>query len=418
MKKLFILVLVAMIIAGVVSAAETSQLATVANLSRTNDTMRAYVNNAIAGVSAGSTDVTWNTSYFQRAGGLPIIGTFNLSNTSINWLVTGINGDSAANKSYVDTMSHDHGWNASYSTIANMSSNNATLYLITVSNISATNNSMKAYVDNAIAGVGGGGSGDTSKFLFTNGTRIMQGNLDMGNYTIINATEFRPFNRTRAVVIESDFYDASTDAIPGLLGVVISSGTVNANLTTAAHPGVINLRDSTTAAGGYRFGCSGSQLIGGKEVFDVVFQANSGITHRQRNISARMGWSDSTAGATMPTDGIWLNLTNKTTSWLIEGSTANNGARTVTGTSYGIANYTWYRGVIQVNDAATSVSYKLYSDDGALVWSDTTTSNIPTATNRDTSPCIIVAESTTTAAADILLLDYVKWDTNRTLARG
>jgi hypothetical protein len=302
------------------------------------------------------------TQYAFLNGTRPFTGTINLTNTTIRWLMTGSTGDSAANKSYVDT---------------------------------------------AVAGAGGGG-----------GSSTVTKNLDMMNFTIVNATEYRPFNRTRAVVIESDFYDASTDAIPGLLGVVISSGTVNANLTTAAHPGVINLRDSTTAAGGYRFGCSGSQLIGGKEVFDVVFQANSGITHRQRNISARMGWSDSTAGATMPTDGIWLNLTNKTTSWLIEGSTANNGARTVTGTSYGIANYTWYRGVIQVNDAATSVSYKLYSDDGALVWSDTTTSNIPTATNRDTSPCIIVAESTTTAAADILLLDYVKWDTNRSLVRG
>jgi hypothetical protein len=274
---------------------------------------------------------------------------------------------------------------------------------------------MKAYVDAAIAGVGGG-SGDTSGFLFTNGTRVMNGNLNMGGNTIINATEYRPFNRTRAVVIESDFFDGSTDAIPGLLGAAISSGTVAGVATTANHPGVIYMRDSTTAAGGYRFGCAGTQLIAGKEVFDVIFQTNGVRTAE----STKFGWGDATAAATLPTDGIWFNITKTAgvATNRLYGNTSSNSARSGTRTYYDLTTSTWYRGIIQVNDAASLVTYSVYSDAGALLWTDTVSTNIPTGAGRDTSPCIIVAESSTDAAADILRLDYVKWDTNRTLTRG
>jgi hypothetical protein len=422
-----------------------------------NDLLTLYGGNSIAGGTGGIISLYGKDTVAARAvevavgdGGVGnklavgwVAGEYpvmTLNNNTIIHLVTGLNGGSAVNKSYVDwnlsvTNSTQYSiqvqnisWsNASMkayvdsvagtgaATTWNLSVTNSTQYSIQVQNISWSNASMKAYVDAAIAGVGGG-SGDTSGFLFTNGTRVMNGNLNMGGNTIINATEYRPFNRTRAVVIESDFFDGSTDAIPGLLGAAISSGTVAGVATTANHPGVIYMRDSTTAAGGYRFGCAGTQLIAGKEVFDVIFQTNGVRTAE----STKFGWGDATAAATLPTDGIWFNITKTAgvATNRLYGNTSSNSARSGTRTYYDLTTSTWYRGIIQVNDAASLVTYSVYSDAGALLWTDTVSTNIPTGAGRDTSPCIIVAESSTDAAADILRLDYVKWDTNRTLTRG
>ena len=214
-------------------------------------------------------------------------------------------------------------------------------------------------------------------------------------------------------IIESEFYDASTGSVPGLLGVAISSGTTAAVATDANHPGVIYLRDSTTAAGGYRFGCSGSQLIAGGEYYEVIFQSvGTRVTQH-----ARLGWSDSTAGATLPTDGVFFNITRNTAGVTnFTGNTASNNARSQTRTAYSMAASTWYRGTITVNQTPDKVEYRLYDASNALLWADNTTANIPTGAGRDTSPCIIAAESTTDAAANILILDYARWEINRTIS--
>ena len=70
-----------------------------------------------------------------------------------------------------------------------------------------------------------------------------------------------------------------------------------------------------------------------------------------------------------------------------------------------------------MNAAGTLVTYTIYNEAGVQQWTDTVATNIPTGAGRDTSPCLIVAEGTTDAAADILRLDYVRWGTTRTLVR-
>jgi len=101
----------------------------------------------------------------------------------------------------------------------------------------------------------------------------------------------------------------------------------------------------------------------------------------------------------------------------LRGATSSNSVRSYTGTSYTPTTATWYRGTIIVNTAGTLVTYTIYDGAGTSQWTDTVATNIPTGAGRDTSPCIIVAESTTDAAANILVMDYVNWGSTRTLVR-
>lgn len=221
------------------------------------------------------------------------------------------------------------------------------------------------------------------------------------------------YTANTTTLILSDFYDPTTGAIPGFLGAAISSGTVAAVATTNVHPGVIALKDSTTAAGGYRFGCAGTQLIGGGETFEVIFQP-VGVRATQ---TAKLGWSDSAAAATLPVDGIFFNISSNGAAITLRGNTSANSVRSGTLTTFAPTTATWYRGTIVVNTNATLITYTIYNEGGVQQWTDTVSTNIPTTAGRDTSPCITVAESTTDAAADILRMDYVRWGITRTLKR-
>ena len=201
---------------------------------------------------------------------------------------------------------------------------------------------------------------------------------------------------------------ASRICITGSAAAMVTVNTIN-------HPGVVSLSDSTTAAGGYKYGCvaTGSQLIGGGETFEVVFKPN-GVRTTQ---GFQMGWSDTAAANTQPVDGVYFNITGNAGALVLRGNTSANSVRSGTLTTYAPASGTWYRGTITVNDAATLVTYTIYNEAGASLWTDTVATNIPTAASRDTSPCIIVAESTSDVAAIIVNLDYVRWGTTRTLVR-
>jgi len=314
--------------------------------------------------------------------------------------------------------------------------------------VDVANASMQAYVDAHPAitdhGLLSNLSGDGHpQYILTAGTRAFTGMQSMGGFNLtdlldpvapqdaatksyvdaipiynasyITSTYNATYdgNPTQTTRVFSEFYDPSTNAIPGFLGAAISSGTVGAAATTANHPGVIYMRDSTTAAGGYRYGCTGTQLIGGGETFEVVFQP-VGVRTTQ---GAKIGWADTTAANTLPVDGIWFNISGTGAAITLRGATSSNSVRSYTGTSYTPTTATWYRGTIIVNTAGTLVTYTIYDGAGTSQWTDTVATNIPTGAGRDTSPCIIVAESTTDAAANILVMDYVNWGSTRTLVR-
>jgi hypothetical protein len=73
--------------------------------------------------------------------------------------------------------------------------------------------------------------------------------------------------------------------------------------------------------------------------------------------------------------------------------------------------------VIQLNSNATSVAYRIYSATGALLWTDSLTTNIPTGAGRFTQVVAIATESAG-ATQSILALDMMAFTVLSDLPRG
>jgi hypothetical protein len=341
-------------------------------------------------------DLGWNTTYAILATGRPFTGKQNFGAINISGVGEPFVSTDATTKNYVDAVNT--------SMLNNVSANFATKTYVDAVNTSMLNNVSNNFAQLVggkipTAKLGGAG-GDATTYL-------------RGDQTWASPAGGSDPTAKTTTLIYSDFYDPGVNALPGLTGLAISSGTVAVVATTANHPGVIYMRDSTTAAGGYKYGCVATQLIGGGETFEVIFQP-VGIRATQH---AKIGWADTAAAATQPVDGVFFNVTGTGAAISIVGNTSSNSVRSGTATSFAPTTATWYRGTITVNAGATLVTYAIYNEAGALQWTDTVSTNIPTGAGRDTAPCIIVSELTTDAAADILRLDYVRWGTTRSLTR-
>ena len=378
--------------------------------------------------------------YILTAGTRAFTGKQSLGGFNLTDLLDPVALQDAATKNYVDLV------NASQTAYTNVAISLANTSMKNY--VDAANASMKSYVDTKAVsdhGLLSNLTGDGHpQYILTAGTRAFTGKQSLGGFNltdllnpvapqdaatksyvdaipIYNASYWTGtnYNATYAATagttkLSSDFYDSGvTTAVPGLTGAAISAGTSAVVATTANHPGVLYMRDSTTANGGYRYGCTGTQLIGGGETFEVVFQP-VGVRSTQ---GAQLGWSDTAAANTLPVDGVWFNISGTGAAITLKGAASSNSGRTYTGSTYAPTTATWYRGTIAVNAAGTLVTYTLYDANSVSQWTDTVATNIPTGAGRDTSPCIIVAESTIDAAANILVMDYVNWGSTRTLVR-
>jgi hypothetical protein len=219
---------------------------------------------------------------------------------------------------------------------------------------------------------------------------------------------------SRMVLIESDLHNVNaSSACQGLLGAALSSGTAAAATGDANHPGVITMSDSTTANGGYRFMTDTSAfLIAGGEEYNFIIYSN-GVRSGQ---SFRLGFMDSTAIQTQPTDGVWFQSTSNGSTTTLLGRCKNNAGPSDTGTAYTLTANTWYRCRCVINSNATLVTFTIYNNTGQ-VWQQTVSSNIPTAAGRETGFGIICGETSTDAAAVIVGWDYVKLEIVRSINR-
>lgn len=208
-------------------------------------------------------------------------------------------------------------------------------------------------------------------------------------------------NITRMYTWETELLTASASVLDPFLGTAISSGALTAVTGSNLHPGQAALRDSTTANGGYRiFTDITSFVINGSESAVFVFQHNTAVATSHY----RMGFQDSTT-VTLPTDGcfFWVNQT------LLNGRCRSNNVESNTSSSYTMSGTTtWFYGTLVVNSAGTSVNFTLYDENKTTqLWSDTVASNIPSTTARATGFGILATESSTSAAANIVTLDYM-----------
>lgn len=214
----------------------------------------------------------------------------------------------------------------------------------------------------------------------------------------------------RLVLVESDFLTNTTAHAGVMTGTALSSGAAQASsFTNANHPGAITLRDSTTADGGYRLITATSALIpAGGEVAVMIFQLHSARTTQ----TIRWGFHDS-SDQTAPTLGAYLEMVGNGTSVVITGKTRNGGTTSSTGTTYTAALSTWFSAKVEMT-STSSATFTVYSEAGAVLWTQTLTTNNPT-TNLGYG--IVATESTTDAATNMISVDYHRMEINRPLTR-
>lgn len=190
---------------------------------------------------------------------------------------------------------------------------------------------------------------------------------------------------------------------------LISSGTQAKVAGTASHPGILRLSSSATAnSGAYvRTAVESFTLSGGGAFSEFVF-----LIGTLTNTTIRMGFLD-TGTSTDATDGAYLEIP---ATGAAVGKTANNSTRTTSATIATLSTATWYRGRIIVNFDASAVWFGIYSETGTLLGSVTNTTNIPTASGRETGHGVVATNAGTTAVS-LIELDYMSVGILRPLTR-
>lgn len=195
---------------------------------------------------------------------------------------------------------------------------------------------------------------------------------------------------------ENDFH---TTTYHPWVAAAINSGTAATQTGSALHPGIIRLLSSTTPDSGYAIRVSTvCMLMAGSEETDFWFrpQTLAGTT-------IRAGFLDATA-ITPPLDGCYTYMDPVTAK--LTGRTMTNSASSTTPTDYQLVTNTWYMTRVRVNADASRVDFYLYDEAGTLLWTDYLTTNIPTATGRETGHGVLATNSGTTAVA---LIDLDKF---------
>jgi hypothetical protein len=250
-------------------------------------------------------------------------------------------------------------------------------------------------------------SGGSASWGGITGTLSAQTDLQ----TALNGKADNPTRKT-ALILETDCYGstAGTSFAP-FLGASQSGG-IAMVASELNHLGIVALRDSTTANGGYRIMTDVvSILIGGGERHISTWQ----IRNARAGIRIHIGFFDSTTNGD-PTDCVCLiGTADGTTITLTPRARANNTAQNLAAFTPTID--TWYTSDITVNSAATEAIIRIFTDDGTEVFTSDALTNIPTTAGRQTGSGVSAFESSNDSAADILWLDYMRLEINRTLVR-
>jgi len=276
---------------------------------------------------------------------------------------------------------------------------------IAISN--GTGNSLKDDASLTYDGLGGVGATTFNGVALTtagDGTGVLRDDGTYGNPLV---------TRKNALVIEADFYTDTSPYSPSFIGAAISGGTDNIIAGEANHPGIIDLRDGTTANGGWNASTAANAfLIAGGEKAVVTFQ----IRNARATANGWIGFKDNSTNA-QPVDGAYVYFIGNGTTVTMDARTRSNSTETINGTTWAPTLNTWYTLVITVNAGGTQVDYEVFNDAGTSQWSVNNVANIPTGAGRQTGFGIQANESTTDAAAAIMYVDYARMEINRVLTR-
>ena len=185
----------------------------------------------------------------------------------------------------------------------------------------------------------------------------------------------------------------------------IAGGNTSSVNAEADHPGIIYIISSTSADSGSRviIGPNALLLSGSESANFIIRPMTLALT------TIRLGIHNATSSGDA-VDGCYLEILAGVTS----GKTANNSARSTTGTNHLLTTNTWYRLRVILNSDATRVDFYIFAVDGTQLWTDFLATNIPTA--RPTGHGIVATNSGTTALT-LVHLDYMNIRIARTLVR-
>ena len=218
----------------------------------------------------------------------------------------------------------------------------------------------------------------------------------------------------RAVLIESDFYTATAYAVPGIVGAAISSGTVSGASVDGKHPGTVILKDSTTANGGYQYMTELYAFLLNTTNTDYIVHYEATLIFKMTTVTAttilRFGFFNSANVGETPTYGYYMET-------VCNGSTFNckllcynsSFINSVDGIVNLSAN-TWYRAVLTIGRDSLGIYAKLIIyDESGVVLTSTGLYQLP----QLSAVCgfgVQAGETTTSATANLVYLDYIKLD--------
>lgn len=210
--------------------------------------------------------------------------------------------------------------------------------------------------------------------------------------------------RQSARVISSDFIGTVAAANTPFTFAAYNAGTQSTTTyLNGTNPGVVRIASSSTPNSGGVLSTNtlptGNILPAIGQQMDFVFRTPNTIIGVGSTI--RAGFILATNTATDATHGFYIEIVDNQ----LYGKTAASSSRSQTATSYSISNGGIWFHMRVLYKAADLIEYSLYNMAGALLWSDTLTTNIPTSLFG----CSILAFSSAsnTSNTEMVNMDYV-----------
>jgi len=206
--------------------------------------------------------------------------------------------------------------------------------------------------------------------------------------------------------------DLVTNTYHPWLAAAIGGGAIGAYAGDANHPGVRYVESSATPnSGAYMLFANIALLLAGKESTDLII-----FPRTLAGTTIRFGYLDTTTSSDA-VDGAYIEMAQVGgVDGTIVGKTASNSTRSTTGTSYLLVTNTWYRMRVTIDPTAARVDFFLFSEAGALLWTNNLTTNIPTAAGRETGHGVILTNSGSSVVS-LANLDFMDNYIGRVLIR-
>ncbi len=203
------------------------------------------------------------------------------------------------------------------------------------------------------------------------------------------------------------FANTNASGSDPFIGAAISSGTNTTAPSGTALDGTryggVLLRQSATGNSGYLYQTVATAVRFGTE--NRLFRAHIFHATSLANRTIRVGFHDSTTSADA-VDGVYFEIV----AGVATGKTSANSVRSTTGTTHTATVNVWYVYEIEVNAAGTLATFRVLDTNESQLFSATLTTNIPTASGRE-SAVGIVATANTGGAADICVIGFMGFGT-------